>query len=53
MINSKEVKILGIKIDRKLSFHQHIKTICKKAVQKLRALLRTSLYLEDKKESYL
>ena len=27
MINSKEVELLGIKIDRKLSFHQHIKSI--------------------------
>ena len=34
MINSKEVEILGIKIDRKLSFHQHIKSISKKAGQK-------------------
>ena len=25
LINSKEVEILGIKIDRKLSFHQHQK----------------------------
>ena len=24
MINNKEVEILGIKIDKKLSFHQHI-----------------------------
>ena len=31
MINSKEVEILGIQIDLKLSFHQHIKSICKKA----------------------
>ena len=30
MINSKEVEILGIKIDRKLSFQQHIKSISKK-----------------------
>ena len=31
MINSKEVKISGMKIDRKLSFHQYIKRISKKA----------------------
>ena len=31
MINSKEVKISGMKIDRKLSFHQYIKSISKKA----------------------
>ena len=45
MINSIEVEILGIKIDRKLSFHQHIKSISKKAGQKLSALLRISPYL--------
>ena len=42
MINSKEVEILGIKIDRKLSFHQHIKNISKKAGQELNTLLRIS-----------
>ena len=49
LINSKEVEILGIKIDRKLSFHQHIKSISKKAGQKPSALLRISPYLQDKK----
>ena len=54
MINNKEVEILGIKIDQKLSFHQHIKSISKKAGQKLSALLIISPYLEDKKkETYL
>ena len=36
MINSKEVENLEIKIDGKLSFHQHFKSISKKAGQKLR-----------------
>ena len=49
MINSKEVEIIGITIDRKLSFHQQIKKICKKEGQKLSALLRILSYLEDKK----
>ena len=35
MINGKEVEILGIKIDQKLWFHQHSKSISKKAGQKL------------------
>ena len=52
MINSKEVDILGIKIDQKLSFHQHIKSISKNSGQKLGALLRISPYLEDKKIMY-
>ena len=49
MINSKEVKILGITIARKLPFHQQ-KSICKKAGQKLNSLLRVSPDLEDKKK---
>ena len=49
MINSKAVEIFEIKLDRKLSFHQHIKNISKKTGQKLSALLRISSYLEDKK----
>ena len=49
MINSKEVEILGIKIDKKLSFYQHIKSISKKAGQKLNLLLRISPYLDDEK----
>ena len=49
MITSIEVEVLGIKRDRKLSVHQHIKSISKKAGQKLSALLRISPYLEDKK----
>ena len=49
MIKSKEVEILGIKIDQKLSFYQHIKSISKKAGQKLSALLRISPYLKDEK----
>ena len=49
MINSKEVEILGTKIDQKLLFHKHIKNISKKAGQKLRALLRISHTLKIKK----
>ena len=53
MINSKEVEILGIKIDRKLSFHQHIKSISKKAGQKLSALFRISPYLKNDKKKVI
>ena len=52
--NSKEEVILGITIDNKLTFDSHIKSICRKAGQKLSALSRTSPYLEtDKKELLL
>ena len=53
MIDSKEVEILVIEIYRKLSFYQHIKSICKKTGQKPGGLLRISPYFKDKKESYL
>ena len=36
--NSKEEVILGIIIDNKLTFDSHIKSICRKAGQKLSAL---------------
>ena len=49
--NSKEEVILGITIDNKLTFDSHIKSMCRKAGQKLSALSRISPYLEtDKKE---
>ena len=40
--NSNEEEILGVTIDRKLTFHQHIKKMCRKADQELSALLRLS-----------
>ena len=45
--NSKEVEILGITLDRNMNFHTHIKNICRKAGQKLSALLRISPYLDQ------
>ena len=53
MINSKKVEILGIKIYRKLSFHQHIKNISKKSDQKVSALLRISSYLKKNKKKVI
>ena len=37
-------KLLGGKIDSNVSFDKHIKTICKKASNKLRALARVTSY---------
>ena len=48
LINSIEVEILVLKIDRKSSFH--IKSIFSKLGQNLSALLRNSSYLKDKKK---
>ena len=51
--NSKEVEILEITLDRSMSFNTHIKNICRKAGQKLSALLRTSPYLDQGKKALL
>ena len=52
--SSKEVEILGIKIDNNLNFNNHIKSICRKAGQKLSApLLRISSNLGMKQKKLL
>ena len=52
--SSKDVELLGVQIDNYLSFNNHIKSICKKAGQKLSALLRVSsnLNMRQKKSLY-
>ena len=47
------MKILGITLDRNMNFHTHIKNICRKAGQKLSALLRISPYLDQRKKVLL
>ena len=51
--NSKEEVILGITIDNKLTFDSHIKSMCRKAGQKLSALSGISPYLETGKKELL
>ena len=51
--NSKQVEILGITLDRSMGFNTHIKNICRKAGQKLSALLRISPYLDQGKKALL
>ena len=48
--NTKEVEILGIKLDRNMNFHTHVKNIFRKAGQNLSALLRISPYLDQGKK---
>ena len=43
--NSKSQKLLGIRIDNKLTFNDHVTEICTKASQKLHALSRVSNYM--------
>ena len=51
--SNKEVEILGIKIDKNLNFNIHIKSTCRKAGQKLSAILRISSNLNMKQEKLL
>ena len=46
---SKEEKLLWIIFDQTLIFKQHGKTLCKKASQKLHALVRISCYMDTEK----
>ena len=42
-------KLLGIQIDKKLTFHKHVGGLCKKASQKMHALARITPYMSIKK----
>ena len=50
--NSTWKKLLGIKIDNKLNFDTHVKGLCKKANNKLRALARATPYMSLEKRSF-
>ena len=45
-------KLLGIKIDSKLRFDDHIQDLCNKANRKLRALARATPYMNPQKRSF-
>ena len=47
--SSKTVDLLGIKIDNKLNFSEHVTKLCKKGNQKLHALARISKYIDKQK----
>ena len=47
--NEKSVKLLGITIDDKLTFEEHLNNILKKGNQKLHALMRVSKYMTKDK----
>ena len=47
--NSDEEEILGVTIDRELTFHQHVNKMGRKVGQRLSALLRLSPYLDTNK----
>ena len=45
VIESKEQKLLGITVDKKLIFKAHVESLCKKANQRVHALSCISCYL--------
>ena len=49
IVGEKSVKLLGVIIDNKLNFNEHVSTLCKEANQKLHALMRISKYLSKGK----
>ena len=51
--NSTVEKLLGINFDGKLSFENHVPSLCKKASQKLHALIRTVNYMNLSKRKAL
>ena len=44
-----QVKLLGITVDNKLNFNEHVNKLCKKASQKLHALARIAKYMDTNK----
>ena len=47
------VKLLGLIIDRELTFDTYVRTICKKASQKLTAILRLANILSEHRRKVL
>ena len=47
--NEKKVKLLGVWIDDKMTFEEHVKTLLKKGNQKLHALMRVAKYISEEK----
>ena len=48
--NSQNEKLLGVTIDNKLTFNDHVEGLCKKASKKLHALTRVSRYMNTAKK---
>ena len=53
MKESMEENLLGLTFDHSLSFKEHVKTLCRKAGQKLHALARVSCYMDIEKLQHL
>ena len=46
--NNKHKKLLGVTIDNKMKFEEHVSSLCTKASQKLHALSRVSAFMNVK-----
>ena len=53
LVSSELESVLGLQVDNKLNFENHIKSLCNKASQKLRALQRISNMLDAQKKNLL
>ena len=51
--SSKEVEMFGVKIDNNLNFNNHIKSIYRKAGQKLSTMLRIPSNLNVRQKNYI
>ena len=49
VVNSSEEKLLGVQIDSKLSFENHVSKLCQKASNERYALARISPYMDQRK----
>ena len=50
IVRSNCEKMFGVKTDYKLNLDEHVKTLCSKANNKLRALARATPYMSVKKK---
>ena len=53
IMESSEEKMLGVTLDKQLSFKTHIQSLCKKASQKLEALSHISYLLDTEKVKHI
>ena len=53
IIESKNIKLLGVTLDHQLRLEEHIKVFCKKAGKKVNALARIASYMDESKRILL
>ena len=53
IIESKNVKLLGVTLDHQLGLEEHIKVFCKEAEEKVNGLARIASYMDESKRILL